>query len=55
MLPKCQFTTQYYDYEIEKKIPIVMIEILDSGFCIFHDKDYLLQDKTNNEEHKRKV
>jgi uncharacterized protein YjbI with pentapeptide repeats len=27
---------------------------LASGFCIFHDKDYL-QDKTNNEEHKRTV
>jgi uncharacterized protein YjbI with pentapeptide repeats len=27
---------------------------LASGFCIFHDKDYL-QDKTNNEEHKTKV
>jgi hypothetical protein len=27
---------------------------LVSGFCIFHDKDYL-QDKTNNEEHKRNV
>jgi len=25
-----------------------------SGFCIFHDKDYL-HDKTNYEEHKRKV
>jgi hypothetical protein len=29
-------------------------EALASGFCIFHDKDYL-QDKTNNEEHKRAV
>jgi hypothetical protein len=29
-------------------------ESLASGLCIFHDKDYL-QDKTNNEEHKRKV
>jgi len=27
---------------------------LVSGFCIFHDKDYV-QDKTNNEEHKRAV
>jgi hypothetical protein len=29
-------------------------EPLASGFCIFHDKDYL-HHKTNNEEHKRKV
>jgi hypothetical protein len=28
---------------------------LTSGFCIFHDNDYLLQDKTNYEEHKRKI
>ncbi|MDQ4056147.1 MAG: hypothetical protein M3156_01885, partial [Thermoproteota archaeon] len=27
---------------------------LASGFCIFHDKDYL-QDKSNNEKHKKKV
>lgn len=30
-------------------------EPLASGFCIFHDKDYLLQGKTNYEENKRKV
>ena len=29
-------------------------EPLASGFCIFHDKDYL-QDKTSSEEHKKKV
>ena len=29
-------------------------EPLASGFCIFHDKDYF-HDKTNGEEHKRKV
>jgi hypothetical protein len=34
---------------------ISIIEPLASGFCIFHDKDYLLQDKTNYEEHKRKI
>ena len=27
---------------------------LSSGRCIFHDK-YYLQDKTSNEEHKRKI
>jgi hypothetical protein len=29
-------------------------ELLTSGFCIFHDKDYL-QDETNYEEDERKV
>jgi uncharacterized protein YjbI with pentapeptide repeats len=54
-LPKCQFTTQYYDYEIRKDVDFnCQEESLTSGFCIFHDKDYL-QDKTNNEEHKRMV
>jgi hypothetical protein len=55
-LPKCQFTTQYYDYETRKEVDFNCQELpLASGLCIFHDKDYLLQDKTNNEEHKRKV
>jgi hypothetical protein len=55
-LPRCQFTTKYYDYETRKHVDFNCTEEepLDSGFCIFHDKDYL-QDKTNNEEHKRKV
>ena len=56
-MPKCQFTAKYYDYDYEtrnsvdfncQELPLV------SGFCIFHDKDYL-QDKTNNDEHKRTV
>jgi hypothetical protein len=29
-------------------------DLLESGRCIFHDKDYL-QDKINYEEHKRNV
>jgi hypothetical protein len=55
-LPKCQVTTKYYNYKIRKKIDFYCDdeEPLGSGFCIFHDKDYL-QDKTNNEEHRRKV
>jgi hypothetical protein len=54
-LAKCQFTTKYYDYEIDKEVDFNCDEEpLASGFCIFHDKDYL-QDNTNNEEHKRKV
>jgi uncharacterized protein YjbI with pentapeptide repeats len=54
-LPKCQFTTKYYDYEIDDQIHFCCPEEpLASSFCIFHDKDYL-QDKTNYEEHKRKI
>jgi Transposase DDE domain len=39
----CQFTTRYYDYEIGKKVDFHCDdeEPLASGFCIFHDKDYL--------------
>ncbi len=54
-MPKCQFTTKYYDYEIDDEIHFCCPEEpLASGFCIFHDK-YYLQDKINNEEHKRNV
>jgi hypothetical protein len=56
-LPKCQFTNKYYDYEIGEEIDFYCDdkEPLDSGRCIFHDNNYCLQDKTNYEEHKRKV
>ncbi len=55
-MPKCQFTTKYIDYEIGREVDFHCQEMpLVSGRCIFHDKDYLLQDKTNNEEHKRAV
>jgi uncharacterized protein YjbI with pentapeptide repeats len=55
-LPKCKFpSTDYYDYEINNTVEFnCQEEPLDSGFCIFHDNDYL-QDRTDNEEHKRKV
>jgi hypothetical protein len=54
-LLKCQFTSQYDDYEIGKYVDFHCQELpLASGFCIFHDKNYL-HDKTNYEEHKRKV
>ncbi len=55
-MPKCQFTTKYYDYESRKWVDFNCDdeESLASGFCIFHDKDYL-QDKTNYEENRRKV
>jgi uncharacterized protein YjbI with pentapeptide repeats len=54
-LPNCQFTTKYWEYN-GRQVDFYCDdkEPLSSGFCIFHDKDYL-QDKTNNEEHKRKV
>jgi hypothetical protein len=56
-LPKCQFTTQYYNYEIYDWVNFDCDdeEPLPSGLCIFHDKDYLLQDKTYYEKHQRKV
>lgn len=58
-MPRCQFTAIYYDYEIHNSVNFncqeEVEEPLSSGFCIFHDNDYLLQDKTNYEEHKRKV
>ena len=55
-MPKCQFTTQYYNYEMSAEVHFNCDdeEPLASGFCIFHDKDYL-HHKTNYEEHKRKV
>jgi hypothetical protein len=54
-LPKCQFTTEYYDYEIRKTDIFECQEVAEEPrLCNFHDKHYL-QDKTNNEEHKRKV
>jgi hypothetical protein len=56
-LSNCKFTSQYYDHETRWWVDFNCTEEepLASGFCIFHDKDYLLQDKTNYEEHKRKV
>jgi len=57
-LPICKFTTTYADYEIGKTFRFYFAcqeeDPLASGFCIFHDKDYL-QDKTNYEEHKKNV
>jgi hypothetical protein len=47
---------KYYNYESGEEVDFNCPEEepLASGFCIFHDKDYL-QDKTNYEEHERKV
>jgi Pentapeptide repeats (9 copies) len=54
-LRKCQFTAPYYNYEISRRVDFnCPEERLALGLCIFHDKDYL-QDKMNDEEHKRKL
>jgi len=54
-LSKCQFTSQYIDYEILNWVDFnCQEESLTSGFCIFHDKD-CLQDKTYYEEHKTRI
>jgi hypothetical protein len=54
-LANCQFTTIYWDYEIDKTVNFnCQEEPLVSGFCFFHDKDYL-HDKTDYDEYKRKV
>jgi uncharacterized protein YjbI with pentapeptide repeats len=50
---KCQFSTRYYDFEERKEVPYDCPEhdeqfVLESGFCIFHDKQYL--DKEENHE-----
>jgi hypothetical protein len=54
-MSKCQVTGKYIDLETLKPVDFNCTEEpLASGFCIFHDKDYL-RDKTNYEEHKTKV
>jgi hypothetical protein len=58
-LPKCKFTTEYYNAEIGKQVNFHCDEEeedpLDPGFCTFHHNNYCLLDKTNYEEHKRQV
>jgi hypothetical protein len=55
-LPECQFTTQYFNYEIGKEVDFNCDdeEPLASGRCILHDEGYL-QDKEHEKEHKKKV
>jgi flagellar motility protein MotE (MotC chaperone) len=55
-LAKCQFTTEYYDYESKKmyNFECEYQEALETNFCIFHNKDYL-QDKNNIIEYKQRV
>src|SRR5918912_3858405 len=56
-LAKCQFTTEYWDHE--RRIPVNYEcsednEILESGLCILHDKNYL-QDQVHHEDQEQKV
>lgn len=57
-MAKCQFNAKYYDYESKAEVDYNCDskdeDILASGFCIFHDENYL-QNKDNPEEHKQKV
>jgi hypothetical protein len=60
-LAECKFTTEYWDHERSEDVDYNCDskdeDILDSGsgFCIFHDENYL-QDKNNDhKEHEQKV
>ena len=50
-----QFTARYFDDErmelIDYKCDSSVDDILPSGFCIFHDENYLKEDKDNHKEH----
>ena len=59
-LAKCQFpTTKYYDYERQARVPYNCDskdeDVLASGLCIFHDENYLKEDKDNRKEREQKV
>ena len=53
---RCQLSVKYYDYEKDKEADFSCDEEepLASGFCVFHDPNYLLGE-TNYEKHKQKV
>ena len=58
-MAECKFTTKYLDHEqseyADYNCDSKDEDILDSGWCIFHDENYL-QDKSNNyKEHEQKV
>ena len=50
-LVNCQFTTKYWNFEINKEIDYCCEkeDILNSGLCIFHDNNYL-QDKDSRKQ-----
>ena len=55
---KCRFTATYWDYERRAIIDYICDakeeNVLESGFCIFHDENYL-QDRKNSKEREQKV
>ena len=53
---KCHFTTKYWNFEFNKEIDFYCEEkdILKSGLCIFHDKNYL-QDKASGGRNEQNV
>ena len=58
-MAECKFTTKYWNFEVSRGVDYNCDskdeDILDSGFCIFHDENYL-QDKNNDhKEHEQKV
>ena len=56
-LINCQFTTQYWNFEIDKEIDYCCEkdeDILNSGRCIFHDENYL-NDKDSREQNEQNV
>jgi hypothetical protein len=59
-LAKCQFRCRYWNYESDKPYDYECDtngeeNILPSGLCIFHDENYLKEDKENRKERERKV
>ncbi len=54
----CQFTAIYWNYESKATVDYNCDskdeEVLDSGFCIFHDENYL-QDKDSRKENEQNV
>jgi hypothetical protein len=58
-LANCKFTSQYYDYERQATVDYSCDskdeeDILSSGFCIFHDENYL-KDEGKRKEHEQNI
>ena len=56
----CRFTTQYYDYQKRILVPYHCPEqepsnILDSGFCIFHDRRFRQNEEKIRTEFQKKI
>jgi hypothetical protein len=59
-LTNCKFIAKYWNYErrgqyVDYNCDSKDKDILPSGFCIFHDENYLKEDKNNREEHEKTV